>query len=99
MFPDEYRDADTRQGSYFDTHNIDPAVVDSSQFGLLWNVPFNDREKCAWALQVVQDKSLTCMPSLRQTASLHPKRWQTAHPPCFIAELHQNTGRNNWQSA
>ncbi|KAK5122072.1 hypothetical protein LTR85_004318 [Meristemomyces frigidus] len=42
---DEYRDADNRQASYFDSQNIDPAVVDSSQFGLLWKVPFNNREK------------------------------------------------------
>lgn len=43
---DEYRDGDIGQASYFDNHNMDPAVVDSPQFGLLWKVPFNNKELC-----------------------------------------------------
>ncbi|KAI7279174.1 hypothetical protein KC343_g2034 [Hortaea werneckii] len=38
-------DADLRQNSYLDDHNIGPAVVGSSQFGLLWKGPFNNKEK------------------------------------------------------
>ncbi|KAK3678887.1 hypothetical protein LTR78_001340 [Recurvomyces mirabilis] len=42
---DEYRDGDAAQSSYFDNHNIDPAVVDSAQFGLLWKQSFNNKEQ------------------------------------------------------
>jgi hypothetical protein len=43
---DEYRDADIGQSSYLGgDHNMDPAVVDSSQFGLLWKIQFNNKEK------------------------------------------------------
>ncbi|KAK4984994.1 hypothetical protein LTR50_006268 [Elasticomyces elasticus] len=41
----EYRDADARQSSYSENHNMDPAVVDSAQFGLLWKTPFNNLEQ------------------------------------------------------
>ncbi|KAK3044580.1 hypothetical protein LTS18_000897, partial [Coniosporium uncinatum] len=37
---DSYADGDPGQSSYLGgNHNMDPAVVDSSQFGLLWQVP------------------------------------------------------------
>ena len=43
---DTWRDADIGQSSYVGAnHNMDPAVVDSSQFGLLWKVPMNDKEQ------------------------------------------------------
>ena len=42
---DEYRDADLSQSSYLTNHNMDPAVVDSSQFGQLWKVPFHNQEQ------------------------------------------------------
>jgi hypothetical protein len=42
---DEYRDADPGQSGYLPNHNMDPAVVDSSQFGQLWKVPFNAKEQ------------------------------------------------------
>lgn len=42
---DEYRDADPQQTGYLPNHNLDPAVVNSTQFGLLWKVPFNDGER------------------------------------------------------
>ncbi|KAL9085044.1 MAG: hypothetical protein Q9165_007785 [Trypethelium subeluteriae] len=42
---DEYRDSDLGQTSYYDNHNMDPAVVDSSEFGLLWKMPFNPQEQ------------------------------------------------------
>lgn len=41
---DEYRDADMQQSGYLPNHNMDPAIVDSPQFGLLWTVPFNTNE-------------------------------------------------------
>ncbi|PSS14960.1 hypothetical protein M430DRAFT_51625 [Amorphotheca resinae ATCC 22711] len=33
---DEYRDADVEQSGYLPNHNMDPAIVDSATFGLLW---------------------------------------------------------------
>ena len=42
---DEYTDADPGQSSYLPNHNMDPAVVDSSQFGQLWKIPFNAMEQ------------------------------------------------------
>ncbi|PNS14683.1 hypothetical protein CAC42_1705 [Sphaceloma murrayae] len=42
---DEYRDADAMQNSYSDNHNMDPAIVDSAEFGLLWKVPFLAKEQ------------------------------------------------------
>lgn len=42
---DEYRDADVGQSSYSTNHNMDPAVVDSSQFGQLWKRPFRAQEQ------------------------------------------------------
>jgi hypothetical protein len=73
-FLDEYRDADTGQGSYLNSHNIDPAVVDSSQFGLLWKVPFNAKEQCKLHPNSQKDpsnksKSTPNPSSSRQTAA------------------------------
>lgn len=42
---DEYMDADRGQSSYLPNHNMDPAVVDSPQFGQLWKIPFNAKEQ------------------------------------------------------
>ena len=42
---DEYTDADLPQSGYLPNHNMDPAVVDSAQFGQLWKVPFNAKEQ------------------------------------------------------
>lgn len=42
---DEYSDADVQQSGYLPNHNMDPAVVDSAQFGLLWKIPFNAKEQ------------------------------------------------------
>lgn len=42
---DEYSDADPAQSGYLPNHNMDPAVVDSAQFGQLWKIPFNSLEK------------------------------------------------------
>ena len=42
---DSYTDADPAQSGYLPNHNMDPAVVDSAGFGLLWKVPFNVNEQ------------------------------------------------------
>jgi iron transport multicopper oxidase len=42
---DEYRDADAQQSGYLPNHNMDPAIVNSPQFGQLWKIPFNKGEQ------------------------------------------------------
>jgi len=42
---DTYTDADVGQSGYLPNHNMDPAVVDSSAFGLLWKQSFNAQEQ------------------------------------------------------
>ena len=42
---DSYRDADVGQAGYLDNHNMDPAVVDSAQFGQLWKIAFHNLEQ------------------------------------------------------
>lgn len=42
---DSYSDADPAQSGYLPNHNMDPAVVDSSQFGQLWKKTFNAQEQ------------------------------------------------------
>lgn len=42
---DSYTDADPAQSGYLPNHNMDPAIVDSAEFGQLWKVPFNAQEQ------------------------------------------------------
>ena len=42
---DSIRDADAPQSGYLPNHNMDPAIVDSPVFGLLWKIPFNSEEQ------------------------------------------------------
>lgn len=42
---DSYTDADIGQSGYLPNHNMDPAVVDSSEFGQLWKKTFNAQEQ------------------------------------------------------
>jgi hypothetical protein len=42
---DEFRDADPEQSSYLTSHNMDPAIVNSPQFGQLWKIGFNSGEQ------------------------------------------------------
>ena len=42
---DSYSDADPAQSGYLPNHNMDPAIVDSSQFGQLWKQTFNAQEQ------------------------------------------------------
>lgn len=41
---DEYRDADEQQSSYLANHNMDPNVVNSNGFGILWSKGYNAGE-------------------------------------------------------
>ncbi|KZF19452.1 WSC-domain-containing protein [Xylona heveae TC161] len=42
---DSISDADPAQSGYLPNHNMDPAVVDSSEFGQLWKIAFNYQEQ------------------------------------------------------
>ena len=42
---DTYTDADVGQSGYSSNHNMDPAIVDSSEFGQLWKQTFNAQEQ------------------------------------------------------
>ena len=42
---DEYRDADPQQSGYLPNHKMDPAIVNSAQFGQLWRMGFNNKEQ------------------------------------------------------
>ena len=53
---DSYSDADPAQSGYLSNHNMDPAVVDSAQFGQLWKIAFNTQE------QVSLPGDATCVP-------------------------------------
>jgi hypothetical protein len=54
---DEYRDADVEQSGYLPNHNMDPAIVDSAQFGQLWKVAFNKGEQVKNSLPIPIRKS------------------------------------------
>jgi hypothetical protein len=51
---DEYRDADVGQSGYLPNHNLDPAIVDSAQFGQLWKVAFNTGEQVRTSFHFLQ---------------------------------------------
>lgn len=57
---DEYTDADPGQSGYLPNHNMDPAVVDSSQFGQLWKVPFNAKEQVRIPIFRLADGNRSC---------------------------------------
>ena len=57
---DEYTDADPGQSSYLPNHNMDPAVVDSSQFGQLWKIPFNAKEQVRLSSPYLEHGTITC---------------------------------------
>lgn len=41
---DELSDADPAQSGYLPNHNMQPSIVDSSGFGILWSQTFNAKE-------------------------------------------------------
>lgn len=42
---DEIQDADLAQSSYLSNHNMDPSIVGSSSFGILWKNAYGPKEK------------------------------------------------------
>ena len=42
---DEVSDADPPQSGYLPNHNMQPSIVGSSSFGILWTKTFNAKEK------------------------------------------------------
>ena len=64
---DSPSDADPAQSGYLPNHNMDPAVVDSAGFGLLWKVPFNSKELVSKAphLNIPND-----VPDIKHTANV-----------------------------
>jgi iron transport multicopper oxidase len=66
---DEYRDADPEQSGYLPNHNMDPAIVNSAQFGQLWTVSFNQGEQVSFATPVLVSQRL-----FKTCPSLHPSQ-------------------------
>ena len=62
---DSYRDADAAQSGYLPNHNMDPAVVDSSQFGQLWKVPFNAQEQVSMLPVLFHELVRPCLTASR----------------------------------
>lgn len=67
---DEYRDADVEQSGYLPNHNMDPAIVDSPQFGQLWKVAFNAGEQVRNSPLIKTAKSSTTFCSGSQNSKL-----------------------------
>jgi iron transport multicopper oxidase len=44
-YTDEIQDADPAQSGYLSNHNLDPAVVKSSSFGILWKNTYGAKER------------------------------------------------------
>lgn len=64
---DSPSDADPAQSGYLPNHNMDPAVVDSAEFGLLWKVPFNFQEQVSTSLKLAMENGT---PDLNFTANV-----------------------------
>ena len=47
---DSISDADPAQSGYLPNHNMDPTVVNSSAFGILWQKSFNTNELASIAI-------------------------------------------------
>ncbi len=87
---DSPSDADPAQSGYLPNHNMDPAVVDSAEFGLLWKISFNFQEQVGKPLNfAITDTILNMNPVadiriivLCQAPSIHAKCWWK--PACFL---------------
>jgi iron transport multicopper oxidase len=44
-YTDETQDADAAQSGYLPNHNMDPAIVGSASFGILWKNTYSNKEK------------------------------------------------------
>ena len=102
---DSPADADPAQSGYLPNHNMDPAVVDSAGFGLLWKVPFNSKELVSRPLHVdirndvpdiepIADLPITV---LCQTPGVHSKcRWKAACLLSIFTKLDSDLGCQDW---
>ena len=87
---DSPSDADAAQSGYLPNHNMDPAVVDSAEFGLLWKIPFNFQEQVSKPLKLVLEGNMPHMKPaadirrvvLRKASGIYAKCWWK--PACFF---------------
>ena len=100
---DSPSDADPAQSGYLPNHNMDPAVVDSAGFGLLWKVQFNAKELVSKLPQFdirTDADALDIKPTanlqnavLRKTLGVHPKRrWEAACLLSIFTKLDSDLG-------
>ena len=100
---DSYSDADPAQSGYLPNHNMDPAVVDSSQFGQLWKKTFNPQEQVSsrrsdyvWHYHSTQHSANYSIPILvlREASHLHTQGWwPTAAILGLFSEQHPHVKR------
>lgn len=87
---DSPSDADPAQSGYLPNHNMDPAVVDSAEFGLLWKVPFNYQEQVSKASNLairgikphMDPAANITIVVLRKASGIYTKCWWK--PACFL---------------
>ena len=98
-------DADPAQSGYLPNHNMDPAVVDSAGFGLLWKVPFNSKELVSKPPHFVNRNDVPDIkPSanlfilvLRQTLGVHTeRRRKSARLLSIFTKLDSDLGCQDW---
>jgi hypothetical protein len=70
-------------------HNMDPAIVDSASFGLLWNVAFNSKEQVGDALSC---RSTLCWPS-EESQAIPPRATDPGVVLCEATHLYPTSGR------
>ena len=98
---DSPSDADPAQSGYLPNHNMDPAVVDSAGFGLLWKVQFNYQELVSKPSQIdlridMSDNKSAANLSivvLRKTPCLHADRRKATGLLSIFSELDSDYGR------
>ena len=102
---DSPSDADPAQSGYLPNHNMDPAVVDSAGFGLLWKVPFNSKELVSMPLHFdIRNDMPDVKPTadlhilvLRQTLGVHSRcRWKAACLLSIFTKLDSDLGCQDW---
>jgi hypothetical protein len=97
---DSISDADPAQSGYLPNHNMDPAVVDSAQFGQLWKIQNNFQELVivpnAPAQTTIANMTRTV---LRQTSSVHTQRRRTSTSlHSIVTKLDKNTRCKDWSA-
>ena len=61
---DSISDADPAQSGYLPNHNMNPAIVGSTSFGILWTNTYNAKEK--WYAKALTYSKEACHPSKNQ---------------------------------